>query len=169
MANTYSLISSVTVGSGGAASIAFTSIAATYTDLLIKFSIITNHSGVSDGLDLTFNSNASSYTYVYLLGDGSSASSSTGSAKVFAQVNGNTSTASTFGNGEVYIPNYASSNNKSFSTDSVSETNATGANAWLGANLWANSAAITSISLTPQIGTSFNQYSTAYLYGISNA
>ena len=34
MANTYTLIASLTVGSGGAANIEFTSIPATYTDLL---------------------------------------------------------------------------------------------------------------------------------------
>jgi hypothetical protein len=38
MANTYTLISSVTVGSGGAANIEFTSIPQTYTDLLYKIS-----------------------------------------------------------------------------------------------------------------------------------
>ena len=39
MATTYTLISSVTVGSGGAASIEFTSIPADYTDLLLKVSM----------------------------------------------------------------------------------------------------------------------------------
>jgi hypothetical protein len=38
MATTYDLISSVTVGSGGAANIEFTSIPATYTDLVVLFS-----------------------------------------------------------------------------------------------------------------------------------
>ena len=38
MATTYTLISSVTVGSGGAASIEFTSIPSTYTDLVLKLS-----------------------------------------------------------------------------------------------------------------------------------
>ena len=36
MANTYVAIATVTVGSGGAASIDFTSIPATYTDLVVK-------------------------------------------------------------------------------------------------------------------------------------
>ena len=54
MANTYTLISSVTVGSGGASSIDFTSIPATYTDLCLVWS------GRSAGSDvdtkITFNS-----------------------------------------------------------------------------------------------------------------
>ena len=169
MATTYQLISSVTVGSGGAASMAFTSIPATYTDLVVKISGRTNHSGYADGMDLTFNSNASSYTYKYFQGDGSTVSTGTGSAKVFGRTNASTSTASTFGNTEVYISNYASSNNKSFSIDSVVENNATSGDDWLAGNLWSNSAAITSISITPQVGTTFLEYSTAYLYGISNA
>jgi hypothetical protein len=37
MATTYEIIASVTVGSGGAANIEFTSIPATYTDLVLKF------------------------------------------------------------------------------------------------------------------------------------
>jgi hypothetical protein len=39
MANTFTLIASSTVGSGGAASIDFTSISSTYTDLVVKLSL----------------------------------------------------------------------------------------------------------------------------------
>jgi hypothetical protein len=39
MANTYEAIATVTVGSGGATDIEFTSIPGTYTDLLIKSSL----------------------------------------------------------------------------------------------------------------------------------
>ena len=48
MADTYTLISSVTVGAGGASSIDFTSIPATYTDLLVKFSLRTDFNGWRD-------------------------------------------------------------------------------------------------------------------------
>lgn len=166
MANTYLKIASVTVGAGGAANIEFTSIPATYDDLLLKFSTRTDRSAAADGLNLVFNANNANYTYTYLLGDGSSASSATGAATVFAQTSGNTSTASTFGSLEIYVPSYAGSTNKAFSTDSVSENNATAANAWLGANLWSNTAAITSIRITSQLGTNLLQHSTAVLYGI---
>jgi len=74
-------------------------------------------------------------------------------------------TASTFASGEMYIPNYAGSNSKSFSADSVQETNASLAYSYLMAGLWSNSSAITSIALTPFTGN-FAQYSTATLYGI---
>jgi hypothetical protein len=77
-------------------------------------------------------------------------------------------TASTFANNEVTIPNYTSSNFKSYSVDSVTENNATQAYAIFVAGLWSNTAAITSITLGLS-SANFVQYSTAYLYGIKNS
>jgi hypothetical protein len=79
-----------------------------------------------------------------------------------------TSTANTFGNVAIYIPNYTSSNNKSISVDGVGENNATTAFADLYAGLWANSSAITSITLY-NIISDFAEFSTATLYGIKNS
>jgi hypothetical protein len=165
---TYTLISSVTVGSGGAASMGFTSIPATYTDLVVKVSARDDRALTVDGVLISFNGSTSNFTNKYLDGDGASTSSGT-LARLTANAPGATATGSVFGNGEIYIPNYASSNYKSFSGDSVTENNATAALAGLFANLWSDTAAITSITLTPSNGTLFDQYSTAYLYGISNA
>ena len=161
------LIQAVTVGAGGAASMEFTSIPSTYTDLLVKVSARTNRAAPVDGVNIAFNGSTSNFTGRYLESDGSSAYSGT-STRIAASAVGNTATASTFGNSDIYIPNYTSSNNKSFSGDTVTENNATPALADLIAGLWSNSAAITSIALTPLIGTTFDQYSTAYLYGVSN-
>ena len=168
MATTYTLISSVTVGSGGAANIEFTSIPATYTDLVVK---TTGRSSGSDtSMALSFNNNAANKTTRYLYGTGSSAaSSSNNDMYITSALVPSTSTASTFGNAELYIPNYAGSNYKSSSVDGVSENNATASNVAITANLWSDAAAITSIKLTPAGGGNFVQYSTAYLYGISNA
>jgi hypothetical protein len=172
MANTFTLISSVTVGSGGTSSIDFTSIPATYTDLNLVISARTNRASDSDYLEMTFNGSTSGVTGKILTGSGSSAISGTQASSTFIDVNrtnANTSTASTFSNISVYIPNYTSGNNKSVSYDGVNENNATEAYTWMGAYVCSNSVAITSIKLEPGIGTSINQYSTAYLYGISNA
>ena len=84
-------------------------------------------------------------------------------------IDGGNATASTFGNTMLYIPNYTSSNNKSSSSDGVAETNATNVNMAMIANLWSNTAAITSIKLTPATGATLQQYSTATLYGIKNS
>jgi len=77
-------------------------------------------------------------------------------------------TASTFGNAEIYLPNYAGNTNKSASIDMVSEQNATSTYMGLVAPLWSNTAAITSITLTGASGN-LAQYSTATLYGIKKA
>lgn len=170
MATTYQLISSVTVGSGGASSIDFTSIPATYTDLKLVFSIRTTVSDTWDEFQITFNSNTSNYSQRLLYGTGAAASSASGSVRYYQIVDGDTATASTFGSGEIYIPNYAGSNNKSFSSDTLNETNATTAYIYMSAGLWSNTSAITSIKLESK-NAAFNlkQYSSAYLYGIKNS
>jgi len=170
MANTYQLISSVTVGSGGAANIEFTSIPQTYTDLILKLSLQVQQSGV-DMIKLTFNNNSSGYSYRSLFANGSGAYSYSGSSLSYLehQYSNGTATTNIFSNSELYIPNYTSSNNKSISVDTVNEANATDGYIIPMAQLWANSSAITSIKLVPNSSINFSQYSTAYLYGISNA
>ena len=170
MANTMTLISSVTVGAGGAASIDFSSIPSTYTDLLLKVS--SRASDNTSAFEMRLNgSSASSYSWKRLYGDGTSAASGSGSAVTTLQgilgINPSVSTSNSFGNVEIYIPNYAGSNNKSVSADALYDNNATLAYAEIYAGLWANTAAINQITLGYMSGN-FAQYTTAYLYGIKN-
>jgi hypothetical protein len=159
-------IATVEVGSAGASSIDFTSIPQGYTDLKVVISARSNRaSSVFDDILISFNGSTASFSGRELYGNGASAASIT-TARAASIATGSTATADTFGNSEIYIPNYAGSNNKSFSVDGVQETNATTAYAIFIAGLWSNTAAITSISLSPSVGTSFNQYTTATLYGI---
>ena len=168
MANTFVQIgSTVTVGSGGAATIDFTSIPATFTDLMLVFSL--RQSAANNNIRLSINGTTSNYSEIVLYGTGSATASTTASTTYFNLIysNGSGETANTFGNGQVYIPNYAGSNNKSMSADAVYENNAAAAIAGLTALLWSNAAAITSLSLVPVSGT-WVQYSTATLYGIKS-
>ena len=166
MANTYVQIgSTVTVGSGGAATIDFTSIPSTYTDLVIKLSGRYSASAF-DGHYIAFNGSILTFSGRYLLGSGSAASSGS-LARYLGTINGSSSTANTFTSTEIYIPNYAGSTNKSFSSDNVTENNATESYANLVAGLWATTSAITSISISLPTGN-FVQYSTASLYGIKS-
>jgi hypothetical protein len=166
MATTYTLISSVTVGSGGAQYIDFTSIPSTYTDLVIKASI-RNNGSFNDGTSINFNGDTSNNTGKRMYGSGSSVATDSGR---FAINNSTGSTADTFTNMEFYIPNYTSSNYKSWSADSAMENNGTTAYFTIVAGLWSSAAAITSIRLLNEGGSTSNlQYTTAYLYGISNA
>jgi hypothetical protein len=166
MPNTFELIASTTVGSGGAATIDFTSIPSTYTDLCVKASI--RLTGADDYFVIQFNSSSSSYTIRVLEGSGSSVSSGSNTI-LYSRATKSTQTASTFGSAEIYVPNYAGSTNKSLSMDSTQENNATASAMTLGAGLWSNTAAITSISLIQPGGMLLAQYSTAYLYGVKNA
>jgi hypothetical protein len=164
---TYTLISSVTVGSGGAANITFSSIPSTYTDLCIQLSLRAD-AAVSDIL-VNFNSAGNNSTWRRLLAEGSSVSSDSGSNGAGLLVDGSNQTADIFATNQMYITNYASSNYKSFSMEAAIERNATTGQAMqIAAGLWSNTAAITSIAFTNTSGN-FVQYSTAYLYGISNA
>ena len=171
MATTFEAIATVTVGSGGAANIEFTSIPGTYTDLLVKFSLRgTNGTYVNNRF--SFNGSTTGYSSRLLYGLGSSTGSDvnavTTAIDYSAYSAGSDATASTFSNGELYLPNYTGSSNKSVSVDAVSENNNTTAIAALTAGLWSDSAAITSVKITPSSGT-FAQYSTATLYGIKNS
>jgi len=169
---TYRLIETATVGSGGAASIAFTSIPQTYTDLMMVMSIRTNRASVADYAAVSFNSSTSSFSLRLLIGDGSTTSSNSYTtspdSRIVGQAVGNSSTASVFSNGSLYIPNYASSNYKSYSFDAARENNTSGNEMSLGAGLWSDTAAITSIAITSWGSATLLQYSSASLYGISN-
>jgi hypothetical protein len=166
---TYTLINSSTVGSGGASAITFSSIPGTYTDLCIKYSLRNTLAANADNVAVTLNGVTAGYSERLLFGDGSTATSlnrSSRSDMSYMYQNAANSTSNTFANGEIYIPNYTSSNAKSISVDSVTENNATSANTALEAGLAANvTSAITSISLGSNNGT-YVQYSSAYLYGI---
>ena len=167
MANTYTLIQSVTVGSGGAASIEFGSIPQTYTDLKVLLSV--RSSDGSGTLRVQPNGLTTNLSSRRLEGSGSTATSATdGSVIAVYAITLSSYTASVFSNIEIYIPNYAGSTNKSVSADGVMENNATESYQNLVAGLWSNTSAITSLTLAKSTGN-FVQYSSASLYGIKNS
>jgi hypothetical protein len=175
MANpTYKLIASQVVGSGGVSSITFSSIPQTYTDLKLVTSVRDSRTtgGAASQMLLTINV---SPTINFLLIDAGSPFGSPYSATASAiniPIDGSNNTSSTFGNAEIYFPNYTSSNYKSISADAVAENN-TGTGDYLPkiqliAGLFQTTTAISAITLTPY-ASPFVQYSTFYLYGIKNS
>ena len=163
-------IASVEVGSAGASSINFASIQQGYTDLIVKLSLRGSDANNYVNSRVSFNGSTSGYTSKLLYGLGSGAPASLNNSVTTAidfssYGTGSIATSNTFGNTEVYIPNYAASINKSVSIDAVSENNATTAIAALTAGLWSNTAAINQVTITPAVGT-YVQYTTATLYGI---
>jgi len=163
----YVLLEKVTL-SASAASVVFDNIPQTgYTDLKIAVSA---RDTVDNQASIKFNSSTTGYSNIRLQGTGSLAQSTTDSSTskgiIAYSVNQTSSRpANTFGNAEIYIPNYAGSTNKSFSSDGVEENNGTTAYMKLFAGLLANTAAISSITLSAE-GV-FETGSTFYLYGLA--
>jgi len=156
-----------------AASVTFSNIPQSgYTDLKIVVSARgTNTGATNDSPALQFNGDtATNYTYRRLYGTGSVAGSDTTSnGYAYTAYTGYANaTANTFGNSEIYIPNYSVSGiQKSISSDGVSENNATTAYMALMANIWTGTAAISSINIAPVNGSGWAQYSTFSLYGLA--
>jgi hypothetical protein len=174
------LISSQTLGSA-AASVTFSSIPATYTDLVLKISARAENAGANGlSIDLRFNGDtATNYSYVVVRGNSSVANSGAIGTQNYlrlqAAANSDLSTSNTFSNWETYIPSYTVSQNKPISSYWVQENNSSTAGESFiiaQAALWRNTAAITSIAianLTESPAKNFLSGSSFYLYGLKNS
>ena len=170
MATTYTLINS-NVLTSSAASVTFSAIPSTYTDLVLRASVRSDRANTQDDMRFTFNSATTNFSYTYIRGTGAatSSSSATDPYNWAGNIPAATATSNTFGNGELYIPSYTTSQNKQSSAIMAMENNVTSPVYLTGvANLWSNSAAISTIYLYLGFG-SFVSGSSFYLYGISNA
>jgi hypothetical protein len=153
-----------------AASIEFTSIPQTFTDLVLLYNFRdtrTNSTFRVQSTFLSFNTLTTNFSARTLLGTGSGAGSSNTTARFAGWHPDAASTSNTFGNGILYIPNYSGSTNKSYSADAVTENNETTAYLAIIAGLWSNTAAITGITMTTD-GTTYAIGSTVSLYGITS-
>jgi hypothetical protein len=164
MPSTYEPIATQTLGSA-AASVTFSSIPATYTDLIIVTQAI---SASADDVGIRFNSDSgTNYSQTWLSGNGSSAFSGrySSSTSVYLDIYGSMGTT-LFNNANVQIMNYANTTtNKTF----LSRSNRAGAGVDAIVGLWRNTAAITTIVLAPTSGVNFSTGSTFTLYGIKAA
>jgi hypothetical protein len=170
---TYTLISS-NVLSSSAASVTFSSIPATYTDLVLRASARSSTTTATN-VFITFNgSSATAYSvssvFANTTSTGSTRESNTAYADSFYSTTTSNNTTSTFSSLEIYIPSYTVSQNKPFSSFGVRENNSATSAFGISANalLWSNTSAITSITVTPETAN-FAIDSSFYLYGISNA
>jgi hypothetical protein len=154
------LIEHIELGSA-AASITFSDIPQTFTDLYLVYS--TRNTTDINSMNFLINGSTSNQTARRLQGNGSAASSST-----YTEIQSNPSgaTANTFANAAIYIPNYTSSVAKSISMDNTMENNGTTSFMNIEAWLWNSTSAITSLALEGRAGASLAQYSRASLYGI---
>lgn len=170
LAGDFQSIATTTVGVGGQATITFSSIPSTYTHLQIRCMAQTNRGSVSyDGGKTTFNGDtASNYSSHTLVGTGATATSGS-LLTTYMQlpwVGFGTTTGSNWGGTIIDILDYA--NTSKFKTVRAlggADGNGSGYVTLTSGN-WRSTSAITSISITPDGGTTFSQYSSFALYGI---
>lgn len=175
MASTYTLISSNVLGSN-TASVTFSSIPSTYTDLVLRGSVRGADAGGSNTIEYTklqiVANSASTWSRTQLYGNGASAISlretTDGVWVPIGSTQNETTTSNTFASFEYYIPNYTSTTNKQISAFGVSEQNGTTAFATVGAHLFQTSNAISSLTIYSNYGNNAAG-SSFYLYGIKNS
>lgn len=180
MANTFTLIGTTTIGAGGSSSIGFSSIPATYTDLMIVGAIKTNRANPNDFIKGYFNTDQTDGNYAGYLSYGSATGSPTSltfagasAPRYFGECCGDTgAVTNNFSSTYIYIQDYAT---VGITKCYVSEG---GQNAWGGTNnqiistaigRWSGTAAINAVTFVPGVQTLWLQHSTLSLYGIKGS
>ena len=175
----YESIATVSVGSGGASSISFTSIPNTYTHLQIRYIAASTRATYGfDQLYMQVNSDTgSNYSAHQLAGTGSVATA-TAYSSVTSMLVGDrgigAAMPSTFGAGVMDILDYANTNKyKTIRALNGVDNNGTYDGTYYPyitfmSGLWQSTSAITGVSFTAQNGN-FKQYSHFALYGIKAA
>jgi hypothetical protein len=166
--STYTKIATNTLGSA-AASVTFSSIPSTYTDLVLVANLGKSITG--SAVEFRFNSDGgSNYSMTELYGNGTSALS----ARVSNQTYGHVAYSVVPGSGitsnfVLNIMNYANTttNKTAISRNNSLDTTYSGAAAIV--NLWRSTTAINSITFTSSGGATFTTGSTFNLYGIAAA
>jgi len=168
-------IATVSLGSGGAADVEFTSIVGTYSHLQIRWLARTDrsNSGNGDYLKLQFNSDtATNYARHDLNGNGTTAAAGAASSTANMEINRTADAgagSNIFGSGVVDILDYANANKyKTIRNLGGFDNNGTG-QIRLDSGLWQNTNAITSIKISVGGGSNILQYSHFALYGIRSA
>jgi hypothetical protein len=165
--NSYESIQTVTVGGGGSATVTFSSIPATYTHLQIRYLCNTTRVGGASGsgvIEFNGDTTAANYSTHALYGSGTGGGASAGYANNNYSIwyYGDTTT---FVAGVVDVLDYANTNKyKTIRNLTGYDQNGAG-QIGLVSMAWRNTAAVSSIVLTPS-GYSFNTYSHFALYGI---
>ena len=162
---TYTPLATVTLGTT-ASSVTFSSIPATYRDLILVASFTQSSGSTTAGV--RFNSDTgTNYSYVSMVGSGAGATSSNATSQALIFVPFVSSTASTPVFSITQVMDYSATDkhktvlNRDSATRSSDSSFATTAQA----NRWANTSAITNLQIFMQAGN-FNSGSTFNLYGV---
>jgi hypothetical protein len=172
MPNTYTIIGTSTASNTTTGTLQFTSIPQTYTDLWVHITTRGSGSGSGwEGVFLAFNSTSRTTSHVSqrMYGFSSTITGDTslpagGSMPMLSH--GNSSSFSTY---TYQIPNYTDGRWKTAIISGTEGANSTNTLTMANGQVWQNTAAITSIQITPESSTYFAQGSEATLYGIKNS
>jgi hypothetical protein len=170
MATTFTLISSTTVGSGGASTVTLSSIPQTYNDLVLYSNSRLASGGARYDGTMTMNSVTTNYRFTYGEGYATNSIYTSGANTAAGQeilVNQSNHTANYFSASQFYIANYTSTALKpSLYLQCDPSDSASQFYIQTGTGLFPSGAAISSLTITPNIGN-IAQYSSFHLYGIS--
>ena len=157
---TYDLLDSVTLSSS-ASSVTFSSIDQSYRDLVLIVEALGNASSAANVL-VTFNSDSgSNYPYVGMSGNGSTAISFTGTSTSISGFgsDGTTRVLSSFQINDYSVTDkHKSVLVRANRPDSVVQARAA---------RWANTSAITTVTITDNLANGYAAGSTFYLYGVA--
>lgn len=170
MTATYEKIATTTLGSA-TASVTFSSISGSYTDLVLVAVARTDRAEYDDIMGMQFNSDTTTnYSTTIVNGNGTTATSSrqTSVAYITSRVGAASATAGVWTPVIFNIQNYSNATTNKTALCRFNEPVSGGTDYGVGATvgLWRSTAAITSILLKPIVGTNLISGSTFTLYGI---
>jgi hypothetical protein len=165
MPATYEPLATTTL-STTAATVSFTSINGSYTDLVVVISAQCNRAGANDFMKAKINTDTgSNYSVTSLYGTGSAAGSGRTSSATYLEF-GVVPYQTEFGVYTISLNNYA---NTTTNKTVLSRYNHAGHQVGTLANLWRSTAAITALEFALINGSSFVSGSTFTLYGVKAA
>jgi hypothetical protein len=172
LVGSYDSLATITVPSGGVASITFSGIPNIYKHLQIRgIAKDDRASNVNDGIVVQFNSDTgANYTRHRLFGQGGgtaeAGANTSQTGTLLYSGTGGASGANIFGAFVMDVLDYTNTNKyKTMRALDGVDANGSGYIA-LDSGLWLNTAAITTITFTPQSGTIFTEHSSFALYGV---
>lgn len=163
MPSTYTPIATQTLGSA-AASVTFSSIASTYTDLIVVAAPL---AGSAEEFVMQFNGDtASNYSATLLWGSGTTAGSIRVSNQTYAYLNYYGSVSTTQNTQIFNIMNYS---NTTTNKTVIGRANRADSGVDAAVALWRSTAAINSVAVKLKNGSNFSIGSTFTLYGVKSA
>ena len=160
---------------GDTASVTFTlsglAVPANVKSLRLHWYARTDKAAVAEGIDLTFNGDSTETNYhrQEMITLGTWEGASTSNDDNVGATPGNTATANVFSSGTVLIPEYAGTTYQKARLQMGGRMAANTSSMQAASGRWANTAAITSLTLTPQDGNNFVAGSFFELEGIGDA